>query len=369
MSITLFLFPPSSDLQLEEIANVGQTLFLTVRSSRETATCPDCAYNAGKVHSWYVRTVADVPLMDYAVRLHVRVRRFFCANPACHRKTFAESFVDLVPAYARRTSRQSDRLCGIAKELGGRPGARESRNARVAVSRQTLVRCLRHASISVPSPVRVLGVDDWAFRKGHTYGTILVDLERHCIIDLLEDRLAETFAAWLREHPSIEVISRDRASAYAEGARAGAPEAIQVADRWHLLHNVAEALDPVLRRQERRFKEPKPTTKKLENKQDPTVLELRLTPVQHQRREHLQEHYAQVQSLYEQGHSLREIARTLDIDSNTLRYFVQNQPWATDRGRGGRKAGEASLDGYLPYIHKRWKAGCRNGMLMRDIRS
>ncbi len=136
---------------------------------------------------------------------------------------------------------------------------------------------------------------------------------------------------------------------------------------WRL---VAEALDPVLRRQERRFKEPKPTTKTQDHKQDPAGLELRLTPAQPHRREDLQEHYAQVQSLYEQGHSLREIARTLGIESNTLRYFVQNQPWATDRGRGGRKAGEASLDGYLPSIHKRWKAGCESGMqLWREIRA
>lgn len=369
--ITNFLFPPSAELQLEEITNVGQILSLTVRSSRETAACPDCAYMAGKVHSRYVRTVADVPLMDYAVRLHVLVRRFFCSNPACHRKTFAESFADFVAAYARRTTRQSDRLCAIAKELGGRPGARESRNARVAVSRQTLLRCLLHASISTPSPVRVLGVDDWAFRKGRTYGTILVDLERHCIIDLLEDRLAETFAAWLRNHPSIEIISRDRASAYAEGGRAGAPEAIQVVDRWHLLRNVADALDSVLRRQEQLWKPSKASAGIQEpKKQEPKPLEPRLTPAKRQRREERQGQYVQVQSLYEQGQSLHEIAKNLGIDTNALRYFVHNQPWATAQGRGGRRPGAASLDAYLPYIHKRWKAGCQNGMqLWREIRA
>ena len=196
------------------------------------------------------------------------------------------------------------------------------------------------------------------------------DLERHRIVDLLPDRQAETFAAWLGEHPGIEVISRDRASAYAEGGRAGAPEAIQVADRWHLLHNVADALDPVLRRQERHLKQAKNTTDNQGQMQEPAALELRLTPTQQQRREHLQEHYAQVQSLYEQGHSLHEITKMVGIDTNTLRYFVHNQPWARSQARAGSKAGGASLDAYLPYIHKRWKAGCRNGMqLWRELRA
>jgi transposase len=217
-------------------------------------------------------------------------------------------------------------------------------------------------------------VDDWAFRKGHTYGTILVDLERHCIIDLLEDRLAETFATWLRAHPGIEIISRDRASAYAEGGRSGAPKAIQVADRWHLLRNIADALDPVLRRQVQLWKRAKAAAgtqeprKQEPRKQEPKLLEPRLTPVKQQRREEMQGQYAQVQSLYEQGQSLHEIAKHLGIDTNALRYFVHNQPWATAQGRGGRRSGAASLDAYLPYIHKRWKAGCQNGMqLWREI--
>jgi transposase len=148
------------------------------------------------------------------------------------------------------------------------------------------------------------------------------------------DRRAETFATWLEAHPGIEVISRDRASAYAEGGRMGAPAAIQVADRWHLLGNVADALEPVLKRHEHLFKDPKKTREK----QESAVLELRLTPAQHHRREQLQESYAQVQSLYEQGHSLREIAKMVGIDTNTLRYFMYNQPWASSQDRGGTQS-------------------------------
>jgi zinc-finger of transposase IS204/IS1001/IS1096/IS1165 len=167
LPITSFLFPSSSDLLLEEIICEGQTLFLSVRSSQETANCPDCATIAGKIHSQYVRTLADVPLMDYAVRLRVQVRRFFCCNPACHRKTFAERFPDLAQAYARRTHRHISRLSTIAKELGGRPGVRESTNARLPVSRHTLLRLLRHARLPAPPAPRMIGVDDWGATRSY----------------------------------------------------------------------------------------------------------------------------------------------------------------------------------------------------------
>ena len=140
-----------------------------------------------------------------------------------------------------------------------------------------------------------------------------------------------------------------------------------MADRWHLLRNIADALNPVLRQQEQLLRQPKTSADpKASNPHEPKALEPPLTPAQQQRREEMQAQYAQVQSLYEQGESLHTIAKKLGIDSNALRYFVQNQPWAIDRGRGGRKAGEASLDAYLPYIHKRWKAGCQNVDVKRD---
>lgn len=368
LSLTPFLFPSSPDLLLEKITCSGQTLFLTVRSSRRTGSCPDCAESAEKVHSQYVRTLADVPLMEYAVRLHVQVRRFFCSNPACGRKTFAEQFPDLTPANARRTHRQIGRLSAIAKELGGRPGARESTNVCIPVSRHTLLRLLNRAPIPpVPVP-RVLGGDDWALRRGQTYGTILVDLERHRVVDLLPDRLSETFAAWLQEHPGVEAISRDRAGDFAKGGRLGAPSALQIADRWHVIQNLAHALDPAVRRLGRSLGfSPNTTEKKAPETKSSTPL-IRLTPAQHQRREYLRERFGQVQGLYQQGRSLGEIARIVEIDKNTLRYFVQSQPWAGTVAAGRRKPTESSLAPYLPYLHKRWKAGCQNSLqLWREL--
>lgn len=248
LSITTLLFPSCPDLLLEEITCEGQSLFLTVRSSKKAMVCPDCANVSMKVHSHYPRTLADVSLMDYAVRLRVQVRRFFCSNTACARKTFAEPFADLAVARARRTNRQASRLRAMAKELGGRPAARESENVLMPVSRHTLLRLLRRAALPAAPTPRVLGVDDWSIRKGRTYGTILVDLARHRIVELLPDREAETLEAWGAAHPGVEVINRDRAGAYAQGARKGAPQAQQVADCFHLLLNLQEKLKRLFER-------------------------------------------------------------------------------------------------------------------------
>src|SRR2546425_4764744 len=157
LPITTLLFPACPDLLLEEITREGQTLFLTVRCSKKAMACPVCAQESMKVHSRYSRTLADVSLMDYAVVLRVQVRRFFCSNPACARKTFAEPFPDFAVAYARRTNRQASRLRAIAKELGGRPAARESENVLMPVSRHTMLRLLRRAPLPDALPPRVLG--------------------------------------------------------------------------------------------------------------------------------------------------------------------------------------------------------------------
>jgi transposase len=175
------------------------------------------------------------------VRLRVQDRRFFCDTLACS-KTFAEQFPLLALAYAQRTSRQAESLCTIAYALGGRAGARLVRRLPMPTSLYILLCLIRQASAShLPTP-RIFGVNDFAWKKGDRYGTILVDLEAHHVVDVLPDREAETVFTWLKTHPVVQVISRDQAGNYADGARRGPPQAMQVVDRLHLLLNLTTAL-------------------------------------------------------------------------------------------------------------------------------
>lgn len=250
MEITTLLADPEA-IRLEKIVPDRSSLTLVVRTRPTQSECPRCHRPSARVHSYYTRKVADLPWHGVAVRLLLRTRRFRCKNNLCTKRIFCERLPRVVSHYARKTRRISQALELIGFQLGGEAGARATLKLAIKTSPDTLLRRVRQAaSPSIVTP-RVLGVDDFAFRKRKRYGTILVDLQQHRPIDILPDRAGETLSRWLTAHPGVETVSRDRSQAYAGGINEGAPKAVQVVDRWHLLKNARDALERPLLRQNR----------------------------------------------------------------------------------------------------------------------
>jgi transposase len=243
------LLPDPVELRLDHLISESNAVTVVVETAREAVPCPDCQRPSRRIHSHYTRTLADLPWNGIAVRLRLHTRRFFCSSLTCSRRVFTERLPGTAGRYARRTLRFEEALQMLGLLVGGEPGARLAQKLGMRTSGDTLLRRTRQHTAAGPPTPRVLGVDDWAWKRGYRYGTVLVDLERHAVIDLLPDREAASLEHWLKQHSGVEVISRDRSNAYAEGASQGAPEAVQVADRWHLLRNVGEALQRVVERE------------------------------------------------------------------------------------------------------------------------
>jgi transposase len=248
-NLPLLLLPDTPGLQLAHIRIDAQWVPIDVISTEPAGTCPLCQTKTTSLPSHYRRTFTDLPWGTYMVRVHALVRRFRCRAPTCPRQVFTERLSTLVQPWARRTARVQEWIQVVGTVVGGAGGSRLLGRHGLPTSPATVLRLVRRlAAPLTPAPVAI-GVDDFALRRGRTYGTIIVDLVQHRPIDVLEDRSAATLIAWLRAQPSSAVSSRDRSTEYARGATEGAPGAVQVADRWHILKNLRETLERILDRQ------------------------------------------------------------------------------------------------------------------------
>ena len=377
----LSLFPHLAGLRLEQIVVAGHSISLHVASPRRWASCPVCAQRSRRIHGRYERTLADLPIAGCTLVLRLRVRRFRCVRRACPRAIFAERFPAVAGVRARRTHLQRAALERVGYALGGAAGARLAGPLGLAGSRATILRVVHAAVTPVAATPRVLGVDDWARKRGQTYGSILVDLERHQVVDLLEDRSAAAFAAWLRAHPGVAVIARDRGGAYADGARQGAPDAIQIADRFHLLANVGETVERVLARKHVVLRQVATAVDQAQSAATPAPVDgvaSDLAPVsariltrdeqgkQAHRAARLAR-YEAVVALDKHGMSQVEIARQVGIGRKTVRRFLRAHTFPE---RAQPRRHPTMLDPYEPYLRERWTAGCHNALqLWREIQA
>lgn len=339
------------------------------------ALCPHCRSASGRVHGRYLRRLSDAAISGTRVVIELLIRRFRCLNAACAAVTFAEQVTGLTSPHARYTPLMRGTLTSIALALAGRVGGRLAVALGVPVAKDTLLRLLRAFPEEPAGQVRVLGVDDFALRKGDSYATILVDLERRRPIDVLPGRDAEPLAAWLRDHPEVEVICRDRAGAYAEAARTGAPQAVQVADAWHLWKNLGEAVEKTVgahyacvRAVFEKAPAPEPTDAPTDDAGQVTAPVGTLDVCGRERRlvVRTQERFTLVQDLLHEGASLESICHRLQLDRSTVRRFAR----ATSINELLAKAVNRStiLDEYRPYLHQQWNEGRHDtAQLHRDI--
>jgi transposase-like protein len=363
----------SSALRLKDVTFAAEQIILTVESARPTAACPHCGRESTRTHSHYQRRLADLPWHGRQVTIHWRSRRFFCDVASCPQKIFVERLSEIASAHARKSGRLLTALRALALGCGGEEGSRLAQRLGMPASPDTLLRLIRRQPLPTSPTPRVLGVDDWAFRRGQRYGTILCDLERHCVVDLLPDRSAESFQAWLGGHGGIEIISRDRGDFYTKGATAGAPQATQVADRWHLLANLRKTLIRIADRHPQQLlaaaraaQSARQTTETpfapTEPPLPPGIAVSGPIAEDHDssRLDRRRQCYEQVMELYRQGIPQREIARRVGIYRGTVGRYVHADRFP----ERARRRYSHKLDRYIDYLQRRWHEECRNAVAL-----
>lgn len=356
---------PGIDVRVTAVHVAAEGVVVEASACGRTRSCPDCGCPGRRVHSRYARRLAERPVVGRSLVISLQVRRFFCERRTCSRRTFVEQVLDLTQRQRRHSVGLRRWMRVIATFLGGRPGERLCRTLQLPVGRTHLLSLLTAPAVPEQAP-RVLGVDEFAFRKGWHYGTVLVDVEAAHVVDVLPDRDAVTFAIWLREHPGAEIICRDRASAYSSAVRDAAPDAQEIADRWHLLANLSSAVEKAchqhrscLRKQAdaERDAQPRPIINPLPPPTlPPTKIAVRT-----------RDRYADIYRLLAEGRSVSAIARLLYLDRKTVRRFRDTDlDQLLSSARRGRPKGV--LEPFTAYLTERFTDGVTSPTdLLREI--
>ncbi len=374
------LLPDLSKVTLRRVFKTDQGWIMEAHG-QNSAICPGCQRISRSRHSWYWRSLRDLPVQGTQVILRLHLGRWRCRNAVCERRIFTEPLSKVCAPYAQQTKRTGEIIAAVGRALGGRPGQRLMRRLGIQVSADTLIRQVKRTARlpALPQLIRVLGVDDWAWCKGQTFGTILVDLERRQVVDLLPTRSADSLGKWLAQHPEVTTVSRDRQGVYAEGARRGAPEAVQVADRFHLVLNLTQAVERELavNRPHLRIASPSapelppwPTTEEVKSQTKQIRVRSRMArqkmEVSRQRRQQKLELFRTIKQMRAAGMKISLIARQLGLCRRRIDKWIQLDE-LPERSRMQPRPGMP--ESFRDYLRQRWEAGCRHGRtLFAEIR-
>lgn len=373
----IFPLPAGKSLAVRQIQIDEADGRVTIEASSIQAggQCPLCGQESRAVHSTYWRRLRDLPWGSWRVELHLEVHKYFCQNPACHRRIFTERLPEVTRPYGRQTTRLAQAITRLGLAVGGSMGRRISRFLGFPISLEVVLAAIRRLTVPKCATVRVLGIDDWAMRKGLRYGTLCVDMVSGRPIELLPSREAAPVANWLRLHPEIEVVSRDRAGAYAEAVRNAAPQALQVADRWHILKNLRDALTLAYERHRRLLCQLKVEREWLEpssgQRGEELALLARLAPAPPSKPQPLshtrlmgqgraerwlywKEQLEYVHRLRNQGLSIGAIVRQTGLARRTVKKYLQLEAYPI---RTAPRSGPRLIDPFKSYVQQRFLAG------------
>ncbi len=349
------LFPHLRGFRLLSCHREAKRLVLICERVTRSARCPVCGTSAYRIHSRYQRTVWDLSVQNVQVLLHLHVRKFYCDHPGCQRRIFTERLPQITSPHGRFTFDLREFLGQLGREQGGASGARSATLQGLQVTARAVLRFMQALPLPPTAPPQIIGLDEWAWKRGQRYGAIVVDLERNKPIALLADRSQEVVAGWLKRYPTIQIVARDRSKEFAAAITAALPQAKHVADRWHLAKNLTEHLDKVV---SARWKQ---LTKASSQAQTPPQPISPSTSSRRLRQEPGEARYQQMLTLRESGLSARTIAQRLGVTQRTIQHWLvqQHGPYA-----GTRKPRRSPLDWSVQYLRARWEAGERNGTVL-----